>query len=50
MTLKVATSLDGRTSTVTGESKWITGEKARADGHRRLRAQVDAIAVGSQAR
>ena len=47
VTLKVASSLDGRTSTITGESKWITGEKARADGHR-LRAQVDAIAVGYQ--
>jgi len=47
VTLKVASSLDGRTSTITGESKWITGEKARSDGHG-LRGEADAIAVGSQ--
>ena len=45
-TLKLATSLDGRIATSTGESKWITGEAARADGHR-LRASHDAIMVGS---
>lgn len=44
--LKLATSADGRTATRTGESKWITGEAARAYGHR-LRATHDAIAVGS---
>jgi diaminohydroxyphosphoribosylaminopyrimidine deaminase/5-amino-6-(5-phosphoribosylamino)uracil reductase len=47
VTLKVASSLDGRSATVTGESKWITGEPARRAGHR-LRAPVDAIAVGAQ--
>ena len=26
-------SLDGKTATVTGESKWITSEDARADVH-----------------
>lgn len=31
--LKAAMSLDGRTALPTGESKWITGEAARADGH-----------------
>ena len=46
VTLKVASSLDGRTATITGESKWITGEKARRSGYA-LRAQVDAIAVGA---
>ena len=49
ITLKVAASLDGRTATVTGQSKWITSVQSRRDGHR-LRAQVDAIAVGSQYR
>jgi diaminohydroxyphosphoribosylaminopyrimidine deaminase / 5-amino-6-(5-phosphoribosylamino)uracil reductase len=45
VTLKVASSLDGRTSTITGESQWITGEKARRAGHV-LRARADAVAVG----
>ncbi|MCP4449127.1 MAG: bifunctional diaminohydroxyphosphoribosylaminopyrimidine deaminase/5-amino-6-(5-phosphoribosylamino)uracil reductase RibD [Myxococcales bacterium] len=43
--LKVAASLDGKTATRTGESKWITGPKARASG-RALRARLDAIIVG----
>jgi len=34
--LKLASSLDGRIATASGESKWITGEGARADGHRLL--------------
>ncbi|MEN1969241.1 bifunctional diaminohydroxyphosphoribosylaminopyrimidine deaminase/5-amino-6-(5-phosphoribosylamino)uracil reductase RibD [Lentibacillus sp. N15] len=45
VTLKAATSLDGKTATVTGESKWITGEEARLDGHR-YRHYHDAILVG----
>ena len=38
-------SLDGKTATVTGESKWITGEEARADVHQ-YRHTHDAILVG----
>lgn len=43
--LKAATSLDGKIATAGGESKWITGETARKQGHR-LRDIYDAILVG----
>jgi diaminohydroxyphosphoribosylaminopyrimidine deaminase/5-amino-6-(5-phosphoribosylamino)uracil reductase len=43
--LKLATSLDGRIGTASGESRWITGQAARTDGQR-LRATHDAILVG----
>jgi diaminohydroxyphosphoribosylaminopyrimidine deaminase/5-amino-6-(5-phosphoribosylamino)uracil reductase len=42
---KAACSLDGRIATYTGESQWLTGEAARAFGHR-LRHRADAILVG----
>ncbi len=43
--VKVATTLDGKMATTSGESKWITGELAREHTHR-TRARYDAIAVG----
>jgi diaminohydroxyphosphoribosylaminopyrimidine deaminase / 5-amino-6-(5-phosphoribosylamino)uracil reductase len=43
--LKSAVSLDGKIATNSGESKWITGEKARAFGMR-LRLGADAILCG----
>lgn len=46
VTLKLATSLDGRVAAADGTSRWITGAEARAHAHT-VRAQVDAIAVGS---
>ena len=45
VTLKIAQSIDGRTATSTGDSKWITGEAARALGHL-MRAKNDAILIG----
>jgi diaminohydroxyphosphoribosylaminopyrimidine deaminase/5-amino-6-(5-phosphoribosylamino)uracil reductase len=42
---KAACSLDGKIATRTGDSQWLTGEAARAFGHR-LRHACDAILVG----
>ncbi|WP_132144675.1 bifunctional diaminohydroxyphosphoribosylaminopyrimidine deaminase/5-amino-6-(5-phosphoribosylamino)uracil reductase RibD [Luteibacter rhizovicinus] len=44
--VKLAMSLDGRTALANGESKWITGEAARADVQR-LRARSSAILSAS---
>ncbi len=45
VTVKAAMTLDGKIATARGESKWITGEKARAFGMK-LREGSDAILVG----
>jgi diaminohydroxyphosphoribosylaminopyrimidine deaminase/5-amino-6-(5-phosphoribosylamino)uracil reductase len=46
VTLKWATSLDGRAAANDGTSQWISGEESRHDAHLR-RSEVDAILVGS---
>jgi diaminohydroxyphosphoribosylaminopyrimidine deaminase/5-amino-6-(5-phosphoribosylamino)uracil reductase len=43
--MKIATSLDGKTALSNGQSQWITGPLARADGHH-WRAQACAILTG----
>ena len=43
--LKAAMTIDGKIATAGGQSRWITGEKARRQVHR-LRSQVDAVMVG----
>lgn len=46
VTLKWASSLDGRIAATDGSSKWISGEVSRIDAHL-LRRDVDAILVGT---
>lgn len=44
--VKMATSADGYISPVSGNSRWITGEESRREGHG-LRSKVDAVMVGA---
>ncbi|TFG89253.1 MAG: bifunctional diaminohydroxyphosphoribosylaminopyrimidine deaminase/5-amino-6-(5-phosphoribosylamino)uracil reductase RibD, partial [Hyphomicrobiales bacterium] len=46
LTLKLATTLDGRIATRQGESRWITGSRARTWVHL-MRAQADAVLIGA---
>lgn len=46
VTLKIATSLDGRLAVASGESRWITGPEARAEVQK-LRRDVNAIMIGA---
>jgi len=43
--LKSAVTLDGKTATASGDSRWVTGDTARREVHR-LRGRMDAIMVG----
>ena len=46
VTVKLATSIDGRVAASDGTSQWITGPAARAHAHER-RSRIDAIVVGT---
>ena len=45
VTMKIASSLDGKTALATGESRWLTSEHSRRDAHR-MRARSCAILTG----
>ena len=47
VTLKLATTLDGRIATASGDSKWVTGEAARSRVQM-LRQLADAVMVGGE--
>src|SRR5688572_20558407 len=47
VTLKLATSLDGRIATASGESRWITGEAARAEVQR-MRVAHEGVLIGAE--
>lgn len=47
VTLKLATSLDGRIAAASGDSQWISGEQSRRLVHE-LRNRMDAILVGAE--
>lgn len=47
VTLKLATTLDGRIATSSGDSKWVTGEAARSRVQK-LRQLADAVMVGGE--
>ena len=47
ITLKTGSTLDGRISTLTGNSRWITNKQARAQTHS-LRSSYDAVIIGSR--
>ncbi|MBI2447474.1 MAG: bifunctional diaminohydroxyphosphoribosylaminopyrimidine deaminase/5-amino-6-(5-phosphoribosylamino)uracil reductase RibD [Candidatus Omnitrophica bacterium] len=46
VSLKMAETLDGKIATISGDSKWVTGEPARNYVHK-LRSEVDAVMVGA---
>ena len=46
VTLKAAASLDGKTATATGDSKWITSEEARMDAHQYRKPPVYFSRIG----
>ncbi len=47
VTLKLAVSLDGQIAAATGDSRWISGERARRMVHR-MRSESDAVLVGGE--
>jgi diaminohydroxyphosphoribosylaminopyrimidine deaminase/5-amino-6-(5-phosphoribosylamino)uracil reductase len=47
VTLKAAVTLDGRLAARGGDSRWVTGERARREAHR-MRDRADAVLVGAR--